>query len=82
MPSLVFIRRLSKSYVSSNAKKVLLDVEEKISRYMKELDEADAAESRPGALTIHIQLQHIAGIITGTAFFCRSRFKTHEGYIQ
>lgn len=41
----------NKSYVSSNAKKVLLDVEEKISRYMKELDEADAAESRPGALT-------------------------------
>ncbi len=41
----------NKSYVSSNAKKVLLDVEEKISRYMKELDEADAAESRLGALT-------------------------------
>ena len=41
----------NKSYVSSNAKKVLLDVEEKTSRYMKELDEADAAESRPGALT-------------------------------
>lgn len=41
----------NKSYVSSNAKKFLLDVEEKISRYMKELDEADAAESRLGALT-------------------------------
>ena len=40
----------NKSYVSSNAKKVLLDVEEKISRYMKELDEIDAAESKPGAL--------------------------------
>ena len=31
----------NKSYVSSNAKKVLLDVEEKISRYMKELDETE-----------------------------------------
>ena len=41
----------NKSYVSSNAKKVLLDVEEKISRYMKELDETDTAESKPGALT-------------------------------
>lgn len=41
----------NKSYVSSNAKKVLLGVEEKISQYMKELDEIDASESRPGALT-------------------------------
>lgn len=41
----------NKSYVSSNAKKVLLDVEEKIIRYMKELDETDTAEPRPGALT-------------------------------
>lgn len=41
----------NKSYVSSNAKKVLLDVEEKIGRYMKELDETDTAESKPGALT-------------------------------
>lgn len=41
----------NKSYVSSNAKKVLLDVEEKINQYMKELDEVDAAESKPGALT-------------------------------
>lgn len=49
----------NKSYVSSNAKKVLLDVEEKISRYMKELDEADAAESRPGALT----KEDIAGVL-------------------
>ena len=45
------VNAYNKSYVSSNAKKFLLDVEEKISRYMKELDEADAAESRPGALT-------------------------------
>ena len=49
----------NKSYVSSNAKKVLLDVEEKTSRYMKELDEADAAESRPGALT----KEDIAGVL-------------------
>ena len=49
----------NKSYVNSNAKKVLLDVEEKISRYMKELDEADAAESRPGALT----KEDIAGVL-------------------
>ena len=41
----------NKSYVSSNAKKVLLDVEEKLNQYMKELDEIDAAESKPGALT-------------------------------
>ena len=41
----------NKSYVSSNAKKVLLDVEEKISQYMNELDEMDSSESRPGALT-------------------------------
>lgn len=41
----------NKSYVSSNARKVLLDVEEKINHYMKELDEVDAAESKPGALT-------------------------------
>lgn len=49
----------NKSYVSSNAKKVLLDVEEKISRYMKELDETDAAESKPGALT----KEDIAGVL-------------------
>lgn len=49
----------NKSYVSSNAKKVLLDVEEKISRYMKELDEKDAAESKPGALT----KEDIAGVL-------------------
>ena len=41
----------NKIYVSNNAKKVLLDVEEKISRYMKELDEAAVAEPRLGALT-------------------------------
>ena len=41
----------NKSYVSSNATKVLLDVEEKINQYMKELDEVDAAEAKPGALT-------------------------------
>lgn len=41
----------NKSYVSSNAKKVLLDVEEKISQYMQELDETDCAESKPGAMT-------------------------------
>lgn len=41
----------NKSYVSSNAKKVLIDVEEKMARYMKELDEMDTAESKPGALT-------------------------------
>lgn len=41
----------NKSYVSSNATKVLLDVEEKISQYMKELDEIDTAESKAGALT-------------------------------
>lgn len=40
----------NKSYVSSNAKKVLLDVEEKISQYMQELDETDCAESKPGAM--------------------------------
>ena len=49
----------NKSYVSSNAKKVLLDVEEKIGRHMKELDETDAAESRPGALT----KEDIAGVL-------------------
>ncbi len=49
----------NKSYVSSNAKKVLLDVEEKIGRYMKELDETDTAESRPGALT----KEDIAGVL-------------------
>jgi len=41
----------NKSYVSSNATKVLLDVEEKINQYMKELDEIDTAESKAGALT-------------------------------
>ena len=41
----------NKSYTMGNAKKVLLDVEEKIGQYMKELDEADAAEGKPGALT-------------------------------
>lgn len=41
----------NKSYVSSNATKVLLDVEEKINQYMKELDEIDSAESKAGALT-------------------------------
>lgn len=41
----------NKSYVSSNATKVLLDVEEKINQYMKELDEVDDAEAKPGALT-------------------------------
>ena len=49
----------NKSYVSSNAKKVLLDVEEKISRYMKELDETDTAGSKPGALT----KEDIAGVL-------------------
>ena len=53
------VNAYNKSYVSSNAKKFLLDVEEKISRYMKELDEADAAESRPGALT----KEDIAGVL-------------------
>lgn len=41
----------NKSYVSSNARKVLLDVEAKINQYMQELDEADCAESKPGAMT-------------------------------
>lgn len=41
----------NKSYVSSNAKKVLLDVEEKIGQYMQELDEVDCSESKPGAMT-------------------------------
>jgi len=41
----------NKSYVGSNATKVLLDVEEKINQYMKELDEIDASEGKPGALT-------------------------------
>lgn len=41
----------NKSYVSSNAKKVLLDVEEKISQYMQELDETDTSEEKPGAMT-------------------------------
>ena len=41
----------NKSYVSSNATKVLLEVEEKICQYMKELDEYDKAESKTGALT-------------------------------
>lgn len=49
----------NKSYVSSNAKKVLLDVEEKINRYMKELDETDTVEPRPGALT----KEDIAGVL-------------------
>ena len=49
----------NKSYVSSNAKKVLLDVEEKIIRYMKELDETDTAEPKPGALT----KEDIAGVL-------------------
>lgn len=40
----------NKSYVSSNAKKVLLDVEEKISRYMKELDETDTADPQAGCI--------------------------------
>ena len=53
------VNAYNKSYVSSNAKKFLLDVEEKISRYMKELDEADAAESRLGALT----KEDIAGVL-------------------
>ena len=33
-----------------NDQKVLLDVEEKIGRYMKELDEVDEEEAKPGAL--------------------------------
>ena len=41
----------NKSYVSSNTTKVLLDVEEKINQYMKEMDEMDTAESKAGALT-------------------------------
>lgn len=41
----------NKSYVSSNVQKVLIDVEEKINQYMKELDETDTTESVPGALT-------------------------------
>ena len=41
----------NKTYTMGNAKKVLLDVEEKIRQYMKELDETDAAEAKPGALT-------------------------------
>ena len=49
----------NKSYTNGNAKKVLLDVEEKIGRYMKELDEIDAAESKPGALT----KEDIAGVL-------------------
>ena len=49
----------NKSYVSGNAKKVLLEIEEKIGRYMKELDEIDAAESKPGALT----KEDIAGVL-------------------
>ena len=41
----------NKGYVSSNAAKVLLDVEAKIDQYMQELDEVDVSESKPGALT-------------------------------
>ena len=41
----------NKSYVSSNVQKVLIDVEEKINQYMKELDEIDTTETVPGALT-------------------------------
>lgn len=41
----------NKSYVSSNAKKVLLDVEEKISQYMQELDDVDCSEAKPGTMT-------------------------------
>ena len=41
----------NRTYTVGNAKKVLLDVEEKIRQYMKELDETDAAEAKPGALT-------------------------------
>lgn len=41
----------NKTYTVGNAQKVLHDVEEKIGEYMKELDEADAAEAKRGALT-------------------------------
>ena len=40
----------SKTYTIGNANKVLLDVEEKTDKYMKELDEVDAEEAKMGAL--------------------------------
>lgn len=49
----------NKSYVSSNVSKVLKDVDEKIDQYMKELDERDKAEAKPGAL----EKEDISGIL-------------------
>lgn len=49
----------NKSYVSSNVSKVLKDVDEKIEQYLKELDECDKAEAKPGAL----EKEDISGIL-------------------
>ena len=59
----------NKGYVSSNAAKVLLDVEAKIDQYMQELDEVDVSESKPGALT----KEDIIGVLDYL-----KRRKTHE----
>jgi len=65
----------NKCYISSNAKKVLLDVEEKINQYMKELDEIDAAESKPGAL----KREDIAGVLD---YLERRKLQLKEALIQ
>ena len=40
----------NKSYTSGNVAKVLKDIDEKIERYMNEMDECDKTESKPGEL--------------------------------
>lgn len=40
----------NKSYISSNVTKVLVDIDEKIERYMAEMDARDKEESKPGEL--------------------------------
>ena len=40
----------NKSYISSNVTKVLVDIDEKIERYMEEMDARDKEESKPGEL--------------------------------
>lgn len=41
----------NKSYTTGNVGKVLHDIDEKIERYMEELDERDKTESKPGELS-------------------------------
>ena len=65
----------NKAYTAGNAKKALLGVEEKIGQYMKELDDVDAAEAEPGALT----KEDIAGVLE---YLERRKKQLTEGLAQ